>query len=169
MCVINHNVERGILMRSILLSITFISALFFLGISVGADELPKTFDPQRDAGKDLSLAIKMASESEKNILLDVGGSWCIWCRIMENWLKQNTNVESYLHANYILLKINFSPENENKEFLSQFPKVPAYPHLFVLSSEGEFLHSQNTGSLENGKSYDQEKFLIFLKEWSPKK
>jgi len=41
--------------------------------------------------------------------------------------------------------------------------------LFVLSPEGEMLHSQNTGLLETGKSYDKEKFLNFLKEWSPNK
>ncbi len=156
-------------MRSIFLSIAFVSAFFFSLISVGADELPKKIDPKRDAGKDLSLAIKMAGEAEKNILLDVGGNWCIWCRIMDKWIKENTDVESYLHANFILLKINFSPENENKEFLSQFPKVPAYPHLFVLSSEGKLLHSQDTGLLEKDNSYNKEKFLDFLKEWSPEK
>jgi len=156
-------------MKSIFLSIAFVSVLFISSFSIGAGELPHTFDPQRDAAKDLSTAIKMAKESNKNILLDVGGKWCIWCRIMESWLRENTNVENYLNANYILLKINYSPENKNEDFLSQFPKIPGYPHIFVLSSDGRLLHSQNTGLLENGKSYDQGKFLIFLKKWAPQK
>ncbi len=156
-------------MRSFIISIVFVSALFFSLSSAGADDLPVKFDPQRDAGKDLSLAIKMAGEAEKNILLDIGGNWCIWCRIMEKWIEENKEVESCLHDNFILLKINFSPENENKEILSRFPKIEGYPHIFVLSSEGKLLHSQNTGLLENGKSYDKEKFLNFLKKWSPKK
>lgn len=156
-------------MKSAFLSIAFVSVFLFSLILVGANELPKNFDPERNPGKDLSHAIKIAKESEKNILLDVGGSWCIWCRIMDSWIKENSDVEGYLHANYLLLKINYSPENKNEEFLSQFPKIEGYPHLFVLSPEGKMLHSQNTGLLEKGQSYDKEKFLNFLIKWSPNK
>ena len=156
-------------MRSVFCVIIFVTVFLFSYISFGADGLPERFISERDPAKDLSLAIKMAGESDKNILMDIGGNWCIWCRIMENWLQENTDVENYLHANYILLKVNFSPENKNEEFLSQFPKIPGYPHLIVISPEGKLLHSQDTGLLENGKSYDKEKFMKFLKEWSPGK
>ncbi len=40
-----------------------------------------------------------------------------------------------------------------------------YPHLFVLDSDGAFLHSQSTGPLEEGRSYDKAKLMGFLKEW----
>ena len=88
---------------------------------------------------------------------------------MDNWIQENSDVKNYLYTNYLLLKVNFSPENKNEEFLSQFPKITGYPHLFVLSPEGEMLHSQNTGLLETGESYNKEKFLNFLKKWSPNK
>ena len=156
-------------MKSILVWIALVSVFLFSIISVSANELPTSFDPQRDPGKDLTLAIKIAGESGKNILIDVGGNWCIWCRIMENWLQENTDVENYLNDNYLLMKVNFSPENKNEKFLSQFPNISGYPHLFVLSPEGKLLHSQDTGLLENGRSYDKKKFLIFLKKWSPEK
>lgn len=156
-------------MKKIFLPMVFVSVFFCSLISAGADELPKKFDPQRDPAKDLSIAVKTAGESGKNIIMDIGGNWCIWCRIMDKWIEENSDVKDYLHAHYILLKVNFSPENENEEFLSRFPKIQGYPHIFVLSHEGKLLHSQDTGLLEDGKSYDREKFLNFLKEWSPEK
>ena len=61
-----------------------------------------------------------------------------------------------------------SEENENTQFLSAYPKAEGYPHLYVLESDGTFLHSQGTGVLEDGKkSYDLRKYMEFLKKWSP--
>ena len=58
-------------------------------------------------------------------------------------------------------------ENKNEPLLSRYPQINGYPHLFVLERDGHFLHSQDTGQLEEGKSYNLAKFMAFLKEWSP--
>ena len=69
--------------------------------------------------------------------------------------------------NFLIMKVNFSDENKNAEFLDQFPAVPAYPHYFVLESDGTFLHSQGTGELEKESSYDEDVFATFLSKWEP--
>ena len=66
------------------------------------------------------------------------------------------------------MKVNYGEKNRNEEFLKAYPKVPAYPHFFVLDQAGEFLHSQGTAELESGSSYDEAVFLAFLKKWQPK-
>lgn len=63
------------------------------------------------------------------------------------------------------MKVNYSDENKNAELLSKYPEVPAYPHYFVLEPDGTFLHSQGTGELEEGKSYDEDVFVSFLNTW----
>jgi len=65
------------------------------------------------------------------------------------------------------MKVNMSEENDNEAFLSAYPEVPAYPHFFVLDSDGTFLHSQNTAELEQGQGYHEERFLEFLSQWKP--
>jgi len=74
-----------------------------------------------------------------------------------------------LEENFIVLKINFSKENKNENFLSQYPQVAGYPHFFVLDKDGKLLHSQNTGELEKDKDYDKDKFIAFLNKWKPVK
>ena len=64
-----------------------------------------------------------------------------------------------------MLKVNYSEENKNAEFLSQYPAIPGYPHLFVLDSDGSFLHSQGTEVLEQGRGYSEQAFLEFLDKW----
>ncbi len=69
--------------------------------------------------------------------------------------------------NFVVVKVNYSKENKNEQFLSQFPKIPGYPHLFVLESSGKLLQSQSSGELESGDHHDHDKILAFLKKWAP--
>ncbi len=128
-----------------------------------------SFDPTRNAASDIDAAIAEARRTGKNVLIDVGGDWCIWCRRLDQFFVDHKDVADFLHRNYIEVKVNYSKENKNEAVLSRYPKVAGYPHLFVLDSTGAVLHSQDTGNLEQGKGHDPEKVLAFLKAWAPKK
>jgi thiol:disulfide interchange protein len=125
------------------------------------------FDPTRDAKADLATAVQTAAKSGKNIILDVGGEWCSWCVFMDNFFIKNPDLAKLRDTNYVWVKINFSKENENKEFLSAYPEPAGYPHLFVLDPAGKLLQSQDTSELEEGKGYNLDKFMEFLKKWAP--
>jgi thioredoxin-related protein len=127
------------------------------------------FDPLSDPAVELRKAIAEAQKSRKNILLDVGGEWCIWCHRLDEFFYENEDLNKFLHNNFVEVKVNYSPQNKNEKFLSKYPKVAGYPHLFILDKDGRFLHSQDTGKLEEGKGYNHDKVLSFLKEWAPSK
>jgi thiol:disulfide interchange protein len=129
----------------------------------------KLFDPTNNAFDDLKAAIEDANKSNKRIILDIGGDWCIWCHRIDAFMHNTQEINSLLDENFIVLKINFSKENKNEKFLSQYPAIEGYPHFFVLDKDGIFLQSQNTGDLEKDKDYDKEKFLSFLNKWKPVK
>ena len=140
------------------------------GAKKPAKYVPVTeYDPQRDAAADISGAVAEARRAKKNVLVEVGGKWCVWCRIMDDYFQRNADVRALREENYVTVKVNFSPENENKEVLSKYPEIPGYPHIFVLDAEGRLLHSQFTGDLEEGKSYNHDKMVEFLRQWAPKK
>ena len=126
------------------------------------------FNPQSDPFKDLQTAVKEAQKVHRNIILDVGGEWCIWCHRLDEFIEGNPRINKLLDSNFITVKVNYSPENKNEKFLSQYPKIEGYPHLFVLSTNGKLLHSQDTGLLEKDKSYNSKKIIQFLKKWMPK-
>lgn len=132
------------------------------------DSLPK-FDPIRNPKADLKEAVELAKNTNKRIILDVGGEWCIWCHRIDAFIYNTDEIKSLLEENFIVLKINYSKENKNEKFLSQYSQVAGYPHFFVLDEEGKLLHSQNTGELEKDKDYDKDKFIAFLNKWKPVK
>jgi len=127
----------------------------------------REYDPKRDASKDVADAVKEAQRTNKNVLLEIGGQWCIWCKYFDKFFADHSALAQYRDENYIMVKINFSKENENKPLISKYGKVPGYPHLFVLDKDGKLIHSQDTSKLEEGRGYNMTAVANFLKDWAP--
>lgn len=126
-----------------------------------------TYDPKRDAARDVDDAIAEAKRTNRRILLEVGGEWCSWCHILDEYFDKHPDLTALRDKNFITVKINFSDENPNKEVLARYGPINGYPHIFVLDSDGKFLHSQGTGVLESGNSYNLDKMTNFLTQWAP--
>lgn len=126
------------------------------------------YDPKRDAARDIDEAVAEAKRSNRRILLVVGGEWCSWCHILDNYFAGHPDLKARRDKTFVTVKINFSDENPNEAVLSRYPPSEGYPHIFVLESDGKFLHSQGTAVLESGKSYDLEKMNDFLTQWAPR-
>ncbi|MBK7266151.1 MAG: hypothetical protein IPI12_07435 [Ignavibacteriales bacterium] len=89
----------------------------------------------------------------------------MWCHRIDEFIETNEDVKSSLTSAFVILKVNYSKENKNEEFLGKFPAIEGYPHFFVLENDGSLIVSQNTGDLEDGKSYSKEKFLEFVAKY----
>ena len=126
------------------------------------------FDPARDAAADIRNAVTEAGRSGRRVLLDVGGEWCIWCRRLDTLFATHPDLAAFRESHFVVVKVNWSPENKNEQVLSRYPPVAGYPHLFVLDSDGTLLRSQGTGELEKGKGHDPAKVMAFLRTWAPK-
>lgn len=142
---------------------------FQLSLSAQLPAYSINYDPERDAFQDGRDAIKLASETNRRILIEVGGDWCKWCHLLDRFLNENPEVKKQLHRTFVLLKVNVSDENENKLFLKVFPASLGYPHMYVTEGNGKLLLSKDTAHfLVNGK-YSAEKFKIFFRRWKTKR
>jgi thiol:disulfide interchange protein len=147
--------------------------IFAMGLILGATsrlvaaDHGEKFDPKRDAAKDIREAVAEAKLTGKRVLLDVGGEWCIWCHRLDTLFATHPELARFLHRNYVVVKVNYSKENKNEAVLSHYPKIPGYPHIFVLENDGSLLCSQDTSELESGKGHDPAKVMTFLKKWAP--
>lgn len=129
---------------------------------------PTIYHPEADAKADLAKAIELAKAGEKHIFITVGGNWCSWCVALDGFLKENKQLDSLIHADYIPLKINYSREVPNKEIMQilEYPNRFGFPVIVILDNNGKRIHTQNTAYLELGKSYDEKKLMEFFKAWN---
>jgi thioredoxin-related protein len=153
----------------------FFMTVITFGAIVGAAQVSRAqssytpvakYDPKRDAAHDISDAAAEAKRTNRRVLLEVGGEWCSWCHHLDDFFAAHSDLTSLRDKSFVTVKINFSEENPNKAVLGQYPAIEGYPHLFVLDSDGTLVHSQDTGTLEEGKSYNLDRFTAFLAYWA---
>lgn len=142
--------------RRIVLTAAFAHAAAF------AQPAREKFDPKRDAHEDVAAAVARARVEGKLVIVDVGGEWCSWCHVMDRFIESNPDLRAAINADFVWIKVNYSPANKNEGLLSKWPKVAGYPHLFVLDASGVVVRSQRTSELESGSNYDKNKFMSFL-------
>ena len=136
--------------------------------AVAADLPPAGYDKSRDPAADLKTAIAQATEENKRILLEIGGEWCVYCRILNQTIHDDERLSRRLHESFVVVKVNFSPDVRNEAFLSRYPQIPTYPHIFVLEADGKLLSSQTPDAFMQGNRYVPELILAFLDRWAPK-
>lgn len=152
----------------------FLSLIFLVVTPVFADseavpDYSRHYDPKRNPFEDGRAAIENARATQRHILIELGGNWCAWCKKMEQFISGNETVKKKFDENFVVLKVNVSDENDNREFLSVFPQVFGYPHFFVTDSNGEVLYSKDTAELLENRQYSEVRFLEFIERWKPKR
>jgi hypothetical protein len=131
-------------------------------VTTSPDDYSSAYDPGRNPAKDLEKAKAAAAQQHKRILVEVGGNWCIWCKLLDSFFAEQRDVRQLRDSNFVLLKVNMSPFNENIAFLNQYPKIPGYPYLFVLDADGKLIVAKDTGALEQGSGYSAKSLTDFL-------
>jgi thioredoxin-related protein len=148
------------------LFLLIVSVVFFLGTS--AQEPVKIYNPLADAKSEVASAILRARESGKHVFIQVGGNWCKWCIRFHNFVHEDAKLDSLLKANYEVVLVNFSKENENRGVLARldYPQRFGYPVFVILDAKGNRIHTQDSGFLEDGAGYSHEKVERLFLMWS---
>ncbi|MDQ3051415.1 MAG: thioredoxin family protein [Bacteroidota bacterium] len=143
--------------------------ILLMGFTAPAQDSTFTvYNPNADALADFRNAVSKAKETNKHVLIQIGGNWCKWCRMFYKWSHENKSVDSLLTADYVILHTNFSKENKNPELMTQldFPQRFGFPVFVIVDGDGKRLHTQNTGYLEDEGGYSEKKVTEFLKQWN---
>lgn len=146
----------------------FVSCFSLSAYTASVEDLPlysKVYDDKRDPFKDAAAAIKLAKETERNVLLEIGGNWCTWCHKMDAFLEENPDIYQKLHKEYVLLKINVSDSNENEAFMKSLPPTLGYPHMYISTASGKMILSKDTAELLEENNYSREAWLTFIEQW----
>ena len=148
----------------ILLSFSF----SFLLAQETIEQPPKIYNPDANALADISKAIDQAKKENKHVMIQVGGNWCPWCIKFHSYIKEHHELDSLIRANYIFLLVNYSREKQNLEVLQQleYPQRFGFPVLIILDENGQRIHTQDSGYLEQDKSYNYDRVKRFILNWT---
>jgi len=129
-------------------------------------ESPHPYDENADARAEIDAAVALSAQDHKRTLLMFGANWCEWCRRLDYVMKHDERVMTALEANYHVVHVSLgdrhSDTNAAIDQAYGHPMQHGLPVFVVLDSEGEAIHTQETGSLEEGDHHDPAKVLAFL-------
>jgi thiol:disulfide interchange protein len=147
----------------------FFALVLLVSISAFGNDSTKLYDPKANVEKDVAAALVKAKKEGKHVLLQIGGNWCVWCYRFNSFVTNDTTLNRIMNENYVIYHLNYSPENKNLDYLKKlgFPQRFGFPVMVVLDANGTQLHTQDSGLLELGKSYDKDKVKGFFENWSP--
>ena len=123
------------------------------------------YDADRDPGEDLNVTLARAKSESKRVIIQVGGDWCPWCKLLSNELETNPKLSQTLDDHFVVMKL--ATGDAADEFLKDYPDIPAYPHWFVIESDGSLVESINPEPWEDGRGYDGDQVLAYLGKVTP--
>jgi thioredoxin-related protein len=165
-CISRFVTSRFVTGISLFLFIFFSTASVVYAADYDLPDYSTAYDAKRDPFQDGRDAIALAGKTGRFVLIEVGGDWCVWCHLLDRFIKNNKDVYDALHQNYVVLKVNVNDENDNKEFLSGLPKANGYPHLFITRGDGTVIYSTDTTRLVKEGKYVHERVMAFLQHWT---
>ena len=134
-------------------------------------KLPKPYNAAENADARIAELVKKAKTENKNIILQAGGNWCIWCLRFNDFVQTTPELKEIVDANYFYYHLNYSPENKNEKVFAKYENPGAkfgYPVFIVLDQNGKMIHTQDSAVLEEGKGYSKEKVKEFFLKWTTK-
>jgi thiol-disulfide isomerase/thioredoxin len=155
---------------------SFLSFLAMLFVAVGVNAqthstpIEKIYDEAANAKSDIAHSIALAKQSRKNILIDFGGNWCIWCHRLDSLFHTNKQIAGLLQKKFIVVHVDIGKFDKNLDIAEKYGadlKKMDVPALVVLDDEGELLKVENNSDLESGKGHSPAKVLKFLRAYSP--
>jgi thioredoxin-related protein len=127
------------------------------------------YDTTADAKADIQKAIAKALKEHKNVMLQIGGNWCIWCTRFHNTVASNDTLSRLMNDNYVVVHVNYEKKNAEDKIWQElgFPQRFGFPVFVILDEDGNRIHTQNSAYLEEGKGHSPAKIAEFLEQWSP--
>ena len=101
-------------MRKILLGLLLLSSTLF----------------SLDWAKDLDTALATAQKENKNVMVMVEGTHCVWCTKMKHRTLGDESVEKRL-ANFVVVKVM----REDPIVMAKLPKVSGVPTIFFMKAD----------------------------------
>ncbi len=132
----------------------------------------KVYNEQINPLEQIDQAILQAKAEGKFVICQVGGNWCPWCLRFADFITNDSTINSVIEQNFVYIHVNYHPRKAGEVGKALMKRLNnagrfGFPVLVVLDEEGQIIHIQDSGLLEEDKSYNQKKVLTFFKQWTP--
>src|SRR5882672_10847440 len=81
-------------------------------------------------------AFEKAKLEQKPILLDIFGSWCHWCHVMDKTSYSDAAVADFVNKNFVAVRV----DTDKRPDVNRRYNMGGWPSTVFLTPEGEIIH-----------------------------
>lgn len=152
---------------------TLLATLLTLLLSLSASaQTAKVYDENIDPVAQIDAALIRAATDGKHVIAQVGGNWCPWCLRFAAFITADEEINALISRSFVYIHVNYPRRGTGSPSAAAMAKLGnpsrfGFPVMVVLAADGRVLHTQDSSFLEEGKGYNRDKTLRFLKNWTP--
>lgn len=134
----------------------------------GSRTRKRVYDVNADGKEQIAEALARAKAEKKHVLVNFGANWVSWCFALNKMFQQNEQVKAALEKDFVVIAIDVN-DGHNRDVDNQYENPTRFglPTLMVLDAEGKRLTTQPAQPWEDGNDHNPEKFLEWLRQWTP--
>ena len=161
-------------MKKILTIVVLAVALFATAVNAQEQTAPKkVYNEEINPLEQIDQAIAQAQTEGKYVICQVGGNWCPWCLRFADFITNDSTINAVIEQNFVYIHVNYHPRKAGEVGKALMKRLNnagrfGFPVLVVLDEQGNIIHIQDSGYLEEDKSYNAKKVLTFFQQWTPK-
>lgn len=154
-----------------------LATLMMTILCITAQTKIKVYDESINPDTQITEALSKASSNGKFVVVQLGGNWCKWCIRFAKFIENDADLKKLVNDNFEFIHVNYNPRDpestpDKEATISALKKLGnpvrfGFPVLVVLDSEGNVIHTQDSGFLESGEGYDKGKVTRFFETWTP--
>jgi thiol:disulfide interchange protein len=131
--------------------------------------LPFPYDEHADADRAVNAALARAKAGHKLLLVDLGGNWCLDCRILAATMETPV-LSAWVGKHYELVSVDVGRFTKNLQILPRFGAPAGRPEgvpalLVVDPRSGKLLNAGHIAALADARSMNPQGLADWLAQW----
>ena len=161
-------------MKKILTIVVLAVALFATAVNAQEQTAPKkVYNEAINPLEQIDQAVAQAQAEGKYVICQVGGNWCPWCLRFADFITNDSTINAVIEQNFVFIHVNYHPRKAGEVGKALMKRLNnagrfGFPVLVVLDEQGNIIHIQDSGYLEEDESYNAQKVLTFFQQWTPR-
>jgi len=130
--------------------------------------LPLPYDKAADADAAVAAAMKRAKASHKLLLIDLGGNWCLDCRVLAGTVEIPA-LHAFVAKHYELVTVNIGRFDKNLQIPAHYGitgRLEGVPALLVVNPRTDkLLNPGKTSALADARNMSAQALADWLAGW----
>ena len=133
-----------------------------------AQPLPLPYDTTADANRAVTEARQRAIAGHKLLLIDLGGNWCLDCRLLAGTI-ENPKLKAFVGAHYELVTVDIGRFDKNGQIAARYGitgRLQGVPSLLVVEPKSnKLINEGHIAALADARSMSPQSLADWLASW----